>query len=337
MSNLTSSANDVVRRGILKIHEDAVLSTVDSLNLRGNRLQAVVGMPLRMLQQRRDVANFASSAPMAAVKGLLELLALSPLEKVIEALGDHADSPSFEQLSAALDELVTNGMSDDEVVAMLTFAIGEGFPAAPHCRRLLEERAEWSLPELPEGVTSSSLLTPKEVDAEVRAQRRLRREQEKAKKKATAARPVKPSKLKNTHKRVPPVSPNPLSSETTLDVLERRRIVLTPSELAHFSPDHPLVGSLVLVEVPYSAVDPEAPEQKSKQRPAVVVGASDEGVLVQGVYTSPSSTRVLFQPWRRLGLDHVCYVEGMRVAVPVELESLERLGKLADDEWNSLI
>ena len=84
MSNSTSSANDIVRRGLLKIHEDVVLSTVDSLNLKGTRLQAVVGMPLRTLQQRRDVVNFASTAPMAAVKGLLELLALNPVERVIE-------------------------------------------------------------------------------------------------------------------------------------------------------------------------------------------------------------------------------------------------------------
>ncbi len=337
MSNSTSSANDIVRRGLLKIHEDVVLSTVDSLNLKGTRLQAVVGMPLRTLQQRRDVVNFASTAPMAAVKGLLELLALNPLERVIEVLGEHADSPSFEQLGAALDELVTNGMSDDEVVAMLTFAVGEAFPAAPHCRRLLEERPQWALPELPDGVSASSLLTPKEVDAEVRAQRRLRREQEKAKKKSVSARPAKPSRVKGTHKHASPPSIEVRTPEITLDVLERRRIVLTPSELAQFSPDHPLVGSVVLVEVPYSAVDPEAPEQKSKQRPAVVVGASDDGVLVQGVYTNPGSTRVLFQPWRRLGLDHVCYVEGVRVVVPVALDSLERLGRLADDEWNSLI
>ncbi|MHB1087807.1 MAG: hypothetical protein ACYC19_03465 [Acidimicrobiales bacterium] len=341
MSNVTSSANDVVRRGLLKISEDAVLTTVDSLNLKGNRLQAVVGMPLRTLQQRRDVVSFASTAPMAAVKGLLELLALNPLEKVIETLGEHADSPSYEQLSAALDALVANGMSADEVVAVLTFAIGEAFPAAAHCRRLLEERDEWSLPELPQGVSAPSLLTPKEVDAEVREQRRRRREQEKAKKKATPTRPVKPSKPKVVHKDGPraPISARTpdVASEVALEFAERRHIVLTPGELAHFSPDHPLVGTVVLVDIPYSAIDPEAPEQKSKQRPAVVVGASDDGVLVQGVYTNPSSTRVLFQPWRRLGLDHVCYVEGVRVAISVGLDSLERLGKLANDEWNSLI
>ena len=338
MSNVNSSANDVVRRGLLKIREEVVLATVDSLNLKGNRLQAVVGMPLRALQQRRDVVNFAVTAPMAAVKGLLELLALTPLEKVIEALGDHADSPSYEQLSSALDDLVASGMTNDEVVAVLTFAIGEAFPAAPHCRRLLDERAEWTLPELPESSGgASSLLSHKEIDAEVREKRRLRREREKAKKKVTTARPAKPQKAKSVQKDTPPPALALSTAEVTLEVSERRHIVLTPGELARFSPEHPLVGTVVLVEVPYSAVDPEAPEQKSKQRPAVVVGASEDGVLVQGVYTNPSPTRVLFQPWRRLGLDHVCYVDGERMAITVGLDSLERVGKLADDEWNSLI
>lgn len=337
MSTITSSANDVVRRGLLKISDATVLATVDSLNLKGNRLQAVVGMPLRTLQQRRDVVTFATSAPMAAVKGLLELLALAPLERVIEALGDHADSPSYEQLSAAVDGLILNGAPTDDVVALLTFAIGEGFPAGPHCRRLLEEREELLLPELPELASPASLLTPKEVDAEVREQRRLRREQEKSKKKATAARLVKPVKAKRTAKKSSPVALVVASAEPSHEIIERRRILLTPGELAHFSPDHSLVGAVVLVDIPYSAVDPELPEQKSKQRPAVVVAAAPEGVLVQGVYTNPSSTRVLFQPWRRLGLDHVCYVEGVRVPITIGLDDLERIGKLADDEWNSLI
>jgi len=151
MSTSTSSTTEMIRRGLLKIDDATVLATVDSLNLRGNnKIQAVVGMPLRTLQQRRDVTTFASSAPIAAVKGILELLALAPLEQVVEALGDHADSPSYDQLNAAVDQLLANGATNDDIVALLTFAIGEEFPAAAHCRRLLEERAEFQLPQLPE-------------------------------------------------------------------------------------------------------------------------------------------------------------------------------------------
>lgn len=337
MTTTTSSANDMMRRGLLKISDETVLATVDSLNLKGNtRIQAVVGMPLRTLQQRRDVTTFAATAPIAAVQGLLELLALAPLERVVEALGEHADTPSFDQLSAAVESLVARGSTLDDIVALLTFAIGEGFPAAPHCRQLLEERDEYLLPELPTLDSAGTLLSPKVVDDEVREQRRLRREREKSKKK-TAVRPMKPTKNKHNTKVAASKVVQAAQPELVLEGVARRHLPLTPNELARFDPDHALVGSVVLVDIPFSAVDPGAPELKSKQRPAVVVAASTEGVLVQGVYTNPSSTRVLFQPWRRLGLDHVCYVEGVRVALSVALDDLERIGKLADEEWNGLI
>ena len=199
MTTSSASANEIVRRGLLKISDETVLSTVDSLNLKGNnKIQAVVGMPLRTLQQRRDVASFASTAPMAAVKGLLELLAMEPLDNVVAALGEHADSPTFEQLSTAIEQLISDGATDDDIVALLVFAIGEEFPAAGHCRRLLEERAAYSLPELPETAPTSSLLVPKVIDAEVREQRRARREQERQKKKGSSpVRAVRPVKVKS--------------------------------------------------------------------------------------------------------------------------------------------
>lgn len=337
MSTTTSSPAQCVRRGLLKISDAAVLEAVDSLDLRANaRISAVVGMPLRSLQQRRDVTAFASSAPIAAVKGLLELLAMAPLEHVIEALGDHSDTPTYEQLAAAVDQLVANGSTDDDIVALLTFAIGEEFPAAPHCRRLLEERVDWSLPELPDVAPGASLLAPKLVDPGVREQRRARREVQKMHKAKAPSRPVRATKSKN-EKKVTPIISTPTLADP-IPVLERRRAILTPVELEKFSPDHPLVASVVLAEIPYDSVDPIIPEQKAKARPALVVAASDTGVLVRGIYSNPSTTRVLFQPWRRVGLDHVSYIDGDRIALFVEgLDSLERRGRLTDDEWNSLV
>src|ERR1019366_10635351 len=80
-------------------------------------------------------------------------------------------------------------------------------------------------------------------------------------------------------------------------------------------PAHPLAGWVVTTEVPFDNVDPVIPEQQSKIRPAVVVAASDEGLLVRGIYTDASPTRSLFSPWRRLGLDHVSYVDVARSSV----------------------
>jgi hypothetical protein len=338
MATSTTTVNDIVRRGLLKIDDATVIGTVDALNLKGNnKLQAVVGMPLRSLQQRHDVTSFAATAPMPAVKAILELLAMEPLEHVIEALGEHADAPSFEQLDAAITACLANGSSNDDIVAVLTFAIAEGFPAAPHCRRLLDERPEFALPELPDTTLSSTLLVPKQVDADVREQRRLRREEDKKKKQNTAqSRLVKAAKVKRVAKAAAQVNVQPPSAILLAETV-RRSIKFTPGELAQFSPEHPLVGSVVLADVPFDAIDPQHPEQHSKERPVVIVAATDGAVLVQGVYSQQTTSRILFQPWRRLGLDHVSYVDSDRVGLLVAPGELQVLGKLTNDEWNTLL
>jgi hypothetical protein len=338
MSSNTSSATDIARRAILKIDESTVMSMVDGLDLRGHaKISAVVGMPLRTLQQRRDVATFAATAPIAAVHALLELLAMAPLEKVIAALGDHADAPSYDQLVAAVDAVQAEGADVNGIVAVLGFAVAEEFPAAPHCRRLLEERPELLLPELPDVVASSTLLSPKEIDPEVREARRRRRDEEKKRKRGpVSARPPRPSKEKS------PASPRTVTTATTTSEDSdhepaRRRLLLTPAESERFNPDHPLAGAVVIVDVPFDVLDPLAPEQKSKERPAVVVAANDDTMLVRPVYSSAAPTRTVLSAWRRLGLDHVCYVDDARVALALSsAASLERVGRLSDEEWNAL-
>lgn len=338
MPSSSSSPSDIARRAILKIDESTVMAMVDGLDLRGQaKISAVVGMPLRTLQQRRDVETFAATAPMAAVHALLELLAMAPLEKVIEALGDHADAPSFDQLVEAVDAVRSEGASADDVVAVLCFAVAEEFPAAPHCRRLLEERPEYSLPELPELVTSSTLLSPKETDPEVREARRRRREEEKRRKRGPVSqRPPRPTKAKAV---IAPQARAVVSSvDAPVDATpSRRRVLLTPAESERFNLEHPLAGSVLIVEVPFDALDPSAPEQKSKERPAVVVAANEESILVRPVYSNAAPTRTVLSAWRRLGLDHVCYVDDARVVVDVNsAASPERVGRLTDEEWNAL-
>ena len=343
MTSGTTSSIEYVRRGLLKIDAATVLAAVDELQLRGNsKVSAVVGMPLRTLQQRRDVSAFAASAPIAAVQALLELLAMEPLERVIEELGDHADTPTYEQLAGAIDRLLTNGASNDDVVALLTHAIGEEFPAAPHCRRLLEERPEFELPPLPSVVPSSTLLVAKEVDPEIREQRRARREAEKnlkkAKKSAELSRPPRLSKVKSPKVTAPTAQRVEGNTDTSTVEVERRPMKLTPVEEIEFNTSHPLVGTVVLAEVPFDAEDASIPERKAKERPALVVAASDAAILVRGIYSNSGVTRVLFSPWRRLKLDHPSYVDVARTAVrELQMNEIVRLGRLTDFEWNQLL
>jgi hypothetical protein len=338
MSPSTSSSTEIVRRAFLKFNESTVLVAVDSLDLRGHsKISAIVGIPLRTLQQRRDVTNFALSAPLAAARALLELIALGPLEKVVEALREHADSPSYDQLAAAVDQLLAGGSTIDDIVALLAFAIAEEFPAGPHCRRLLDERADLQLPELPDVVATTSLLSPKETDPQVREQRRARREQEKQRKKGpSSVRPARPVKSKPGEKSPSPTLRDQPATNGSPRAAPRRAVRFTPVELERFSPEHPLVGWVVLAEVPFDSVDPLLPEQKSKERPALVVAGGGDAVLVRAIYSSPGANRRVFQAWRRLGLDHVCYIDDARTALNAS-GSLERLGQLSDAEWNALL
>jgi hypothetical protein len=337
VTDASSSANSVVRAALLKISAETVLATADSLDLRAHsKVSAVVGVPLRQLQQRRDVEAFATSAPIAAVKGLLEVLAMAPLEKIIGLLGDHADSPNYEHLSAAVDEMLATESTNDDVIAVLAFAVGDAFPAAAQCRRLLEEREVFALPELPDVAAPSVLAPPREVSAEIREQRKNRREEEKRRKKsASTARPARATRPKNV---APPRSEASGPTPTIAEVPEvRRRALLTPLESARFDADHPLAGAVLVVDVTFDAHDPEQPEVKSKERPALVVAASDDALLVRAIYSNPSPTRSIFGPWRRVGLDHVSYVDDERVIVASEQpDSSHRLAVLTTAEWNTL-
>ena len=329
----STSATEIVRRGLLKVSSEKIFELVDSLDLRpGARISAVVGIPLRNLQQKRDLETFCASAPIAAVKGLLELLSMKPLQDIIDALGDNAETPTFEQLSAGVDTIIANGATTDEVVALLAFAVAEEFPAAPHCRKLLEERPEYELPELSGAVSAPALLAPKEVDPAIKEQRKARREAEKAKKKPKAAPPVP---YKSVEKPTAKVVEAKVEVQPVVEVT-RRRLSLTPLELEHFSADHSLVGTVATVEIPFDGTDPENPDQKSKQRPAVIVAASDNGILVRGIYSKESPSRQLFQPWRRLGLANVSYIADERTPLDAVINVTDKIGVLSDQEWNSL-
>lgn len=339
MTDASNSDNMMVRRAFLRMDSAFTLRGVDTLDLRAHaKVSPVVGVPLRQLQQRRDVGAFATAAPLAALKSLLEVLALAPLEKIVEYLGDHVESPTFEQLERAVDQLVASGSSLDDVVAVLAYAIGESFPAAPSCRQLFEGRAELALPALAEVDAPSVLAPPHAVTPEVREQRRFRREEEKRRRKPVstmrAARATKPKSG------APPradLSAKAVAGHGAPAEPARRRVKLTPLELARFDAAHPLVGVVLLLDVAFDGHDPAQPEMSSKDRPVLVIAGANEELLVRPIYSNSSSTRELFQPWRRVGLDHLSFIDGERMVVAYTSgDPLHQLGRLTTPEWNTL-
>lgn len=338
MSDASSNDSAIVRRAFLKIDPAMTLRAVDTLDLRARaKVSAVVGVPLRQLQQRRDVGAFATTAPLAALKSLLDVLAVAPLEQIVESLGDHAESPTYEQLARAVDQLLASGSTYDEVVAALAYAVGESFPAAPSCRRLFDERAELALPALPEVVAPTILASPREVKPEIREQRRARRDEEKRRRKASSpARALRVSKPKSGAPPRPEVSVRALAESPSPKIVERRPTPLTPLELSRFDAHHPLVGAVLVLDVSYDGHDPAQPEATSKDRPVLVVAGSSEALLVRPIYSSPSTARTIFQPWRRVGLDHVSFIDGARVVVPTAPGTHRHLAHLTAREWNAL-
>jgi hypothetical protein len=323
----------------LKIDPATTLRAVDTLDLRAHaKVSPVVGVPLRQLQQRRDVGAFAAAAPQAALASLLEVLALAPLEKIVGYLGDHAENPSYDQLASAIDQFLASGSSLDDVVAVLAYAIAESFPAEPHCRRLLDERAELALPALPKVEALAVLAPPREVDPEVREQRRARREEEKRRRKTSSPpRALRASKPKSGAPPRPDVSIKAPARRVAPTDVERRRVIFTPLELARFDGDHPLVGLVLVLDVPFDGHDAEQPEASSKDRPVLVVAGSNEELLVRAIYSIQSPARTIFHPWRRVGLDHVSFIDGARVVVSYTPgDPLHQLGRLTTREWNTL-
>jgi len=76
-----------------------------------------------------------------------------------------------------------------------------------------------------------------------------------------------------------------------------------------------MVGTVVIVEVPFDATDPSAPERNPRNARACR-GRECDSLLVRPIYPrTPDEERL--QAWRRLGLDHVCYVDDTRVALSV--------------------
>lgn len=323
------------RRALAALDASRVLEVVDGLDLRpSGKLSPVVAMPLRDLHRRRDVADFAARAPAAAIRGVLELLAYGPLERVVERLGDAADNPTYDQLSGAMSSLSDEGMTRDERLAVLVFAIVEDFPAAPQCRRLLDEDPSFVLPELPDAVISGVLPTPREVDPEIRERRRERRAAQRDKRTTPSPRPVraKARPATRTDTRQPPAP-----RREPPGTLERRPAGLTPLEASRFDPAHPLVGAVVVVEVPFDGLDPDEPERTSKLRPALVVAGAAGGLLVRPLYSQTAPTRRPFSPWRRVGLDHASFIDDTRVAVEVKEPLPAPLGRVTTEEWNALV
>jgi hypothetical protein len=325
----------LVRRALASVDPQRILERIDELNLQpAGNADVVILAPLRNLRRGRNVVAFVTTGPAPAIRFVAEMCSHETLERVVAVLGDAADNPTFEQLAGAVDDLLAEGCNASDVTVMLALAAANQVPAAGHCRRLLDERAEFSLPELdaPPPPPVSAL---HEVDPQIKEQRRQRRElQRQSKRRAQSRPPTRPARTPN-----PPVAPGAVARpEVAAVATTRRRAPLTPIELAEFSDEDARSGDVLWVRIEHEGSDWQSPGVHEKERPAVLVAANDDAVLVRPVYSRESPERVLLAGWVRLGLDRPSWVGAERWRVERrEAGSLRHIGRLSDEEWNSLL
>lgn len=352
----TPDASVLVRRALAGYGTSELLTLVDSLNLQPSaRVDVVILAPLRNLHRGRNARSFLTNAPMLAIKFLAELISADALTRTVEILGDSADSPTFEELSAAVDTLLSEDVAPAVIGAMLALAAANGVPAAEHCVTLLDSREEFSLPQLEVAAPASALAPAHSVDPKIREQRLKRREEQKLARQRVVARPQsRPAKTKTA----PPRSSAPVTTtvadETPLvasmpvvasapvvaamPVVERRRINLTPLEETRFNTEHPLSGTVIALDVPFDVANTDELGVSAKLRPVLVVAGAAEELLILPIFSNEAAGRVPFTSWKQIGLDHASFLGSDRVSIALEASTvIRRIGRLNDQEWNALI
>jgi len=339
----------------------AALSRVDARSLKES-LQLVtdprtpIGKPianaLAALRKHRDPASVLGRAQYrAAVPVAAAVYSEQCLSAVIEALGDHADDPTREQLLAAIDAVVAD--HDDATVAVMLASVADGeMPASDLCFTLLDtdERfgvTDWRRFErtaTAPATRPTAVATVSDEQREARRAKKQREVDERRRKAEAAARAAEQVRLARKRERLahadrPTVAPGEPVPAAVLPTMGRRRAILTPLEEEEFDRDDPWSAGVVLAWVPFDAADPDHPDLDGKVRPCVVIAGSATHLLVRPGYSAGGvrSRDWKSHPvrhWRRSGFDEPTWidVDAVRVTRPENGPT----GFLEPDDWNSL-
>jgi hypothetical protein len=340
----------------------AALSRVDVRSLKES-LQLVadprfpiskpIANALAALRKHRDPASVRGRAQYrAALPYAAAVYAESCLAAVIEALGDHADDPTRDQLLEAI-EAVSADFDDVTFTVMLASVADGDMAASDLCFSILEDDERFGLPgwqkferAAPEPTEPRAAATPG-VSQEQRDARRAKKQREaderrrKAEAAAKAAEQVRQARKKEraAASERPTVSGGTPPPAPVLPTMGRRRALLTPMEEEEFDRDDPWAAGVVLAWVPFDAEDPDHPDLNGKVRPCVVVAGTPTHLLVRPGYSaggvkSRDWKSVPVRHWRKSGFDEPTWidVDAVRVTRPEAAPT----GFLEPEDWNSL-
>ena len=308
---------------------------------------------LAALQKHRDPSTVLGKAQYRAALPFAAAAYAEPcLAAVIEALGDHADEPTREQLLEAIDA-VTADYDDVSVTVMLASVADGQMAASDLCFAILDSDGRFGLPgwqQFERPVADPAAARPTmaagatEEQREARRAKKQRESEQRRRKAGVAAKASEQVRLARKRERAaasdrPSVSPGPAVPGPVLPTMGRRRAVLTPLEEAEFDRDDPWSAGVVMAWVPYDAKDPDHPDLTGKVRPCVVLAGSPKRLLVRPGYSAGGvkSRDWKSHPvrhWRQAGFDEPTWIDVD--AVPVTRPEIGPNGFLESDDWNAL-
>jgi hypothetical protein len=343
-------------RAALSALDEADLQTALSLlapPVLGGEAPAVRSA-INWLRRRGDIKGGLKQCGQGALQLVAEAVCDECLTDTIELLGDHADNPDSQQLRAALRGLPPHH-SPEKVNVMLAFVVASRQPAASVSLTVLEERGVTTAaagrgPAEPPR-TAPAGAHPAEPPAPApnrRARKSGKRQPDRkpAGKSGRGGPPPWSAKQRRTDRRSgrdddPPPPDPPAEGFPSAWHLgsDWRAPLLTPAQKHAYDVDDELVGCVVLAEIEFTSVDPALPGVDRKDRPCVVVAASDSALLVRPASTGSYHRRrwkaVVLQHWREAGLDRQTWVTDEVRSVPRE-RLRATIGTLDREDWNAL-
>lgn len=322
--------------------------------------EARVGIPtavanaLNALRKHRDPVGAVGTAPYrAALPIVAAAIADACLTDTIEALGDHSDDPTREQLLAALDD-VRGSYADVTIAVMLASVADGGMPASDLCFEILDSDERYGLTDRSafEGTPPSKepVRGPtRAVTPEQREARRLKKRNDatERRQRMEAARKAgdQVRRAKKQERSERPVStgaaPAPGGAVGGRPAPRlTRRATLTPLQEEHFDRDDPWAAGVVFAWVPFDRADPSGPDLDGKSRRCVVVAGSPTDLLVRPGYSEGGSKSrdwkaVPLRHWKGAGFDRPTWIDTESLVVPRH-EVDAPLGWLTPEDWNAL-
>lgn len=353
----------MLRAAVARVGRDEMKSALALATDPSFRPSKVVANALNALRKHRDPAGVVANAQYrAALPYVAAAIADECLSQTIEALGEHSDDPSKDELLDALGQV--SGKFSDVTIGVMLASVADGdMPASDLCFDILsaDERyglTDWSGHGAPDAATLAAKTAPSDQTAsgptpEQREARRLKKQKDaedrrkRGEAKERAAEQVRRARKKERSAPAlagpsePPAGGAaaggaPAGGAPRLT----RRAALTPLQEEEFDRDDPWVGGVVFAWVPFDSTDPAGPDVDGKSRRCVVVAGSPTHLLVRPGYSeggmkSRDWKSVALRRWRQAGFDQPTWVDIESLRVPRDPGS-PPVGWLSPEDWNAL-